>query len=453
MNPTRTILIGALLAGPVVLWACGAGNVESGGAEGVTETPDGAKCSEEICDGKDNDCDGQIDEGFDLDGDGFRTCEGDCNDNDPNVNPNATEVKNGIDDDCDGKVDINIVGEDQDGDGYPYPADCNDSEPLVGPGAIEVAGDGVDNNCDGKVDEAAPDCAAGATTAAASIGVCTEWLVPNSVAAGTANADGSIPMNTQTVTLPDGRVFLPQKGTYAVGMPASQKIVGSFGQSWKPQKGSKMLLLSTGVARDNVGTGDVYLPQQGTQMTNYKTRHPLGGVARCKNGFGFSRNDPDVHDSSELRLQLKAPQNAKSLRFNFAFFSAEFPEYVGSQFNDRFVASIDSKQFKGNVSFDKLGREVSINSAFFEVCTGPGCSKPVSELNGTGYELLDQSRIPMGGGTGWLSTVTPVTPGETLNLRLVVFDECDQIYDSAVLIDGFEWDVQAVEGPTTDFLR
>jgi hypothetical protein len=80
----------------------------------------------EFCDGQDNNCDGAIDEGLstfqyyiDTDGDGFgdpnnslTDCDipdgytldnTDCDDSDPNINPNAIdEDSNGIDENCDG---------------------------------------------------------------------------------------------------------------------------------------------------------------------------------------------------------------------------------------------------------------------------------------------------------------------------------------------------------------
>jgi hypothetical protein len=108
----------------------------------------------ERCDGKDNDCDGAIDEGFDEDGDGFQPCGDlvDCNDSDPLVYPGAEERCNGLDDDCDGLADNGAGGAgDADGDGVSAcDGDCDDTDANVYPGAPELC-DGVDTNCDGTL--------------------------------------------------------------------------------------------------------------------------------------------------------------------------------------------------------------------------------------------------------------------------------------------------------------
>ncbi len=116
--------------------------------------------AKEICNGKDDDCDGRIDEDFDRDGDGWPTCAvgtrpADCDDDMPTVHPGATEICNGKDDDCDGEID---EGFDQDRDGFyacprdGRPADCDDTDPKVNPAAPEVC-NGKDDDCDGKIDE------------------------------------------------------------------------------------------------------------------------------------------------------------------------------------------------------------------------------------------------------------------------------------------------------------
>ncbi|MBU7001912.1 MAG: CHAT domain-containing protein [Theionarchaea archaeon] len=105
----------------------------------------------ELCDGKDNDCDGAVDEDFDKDGDGYTTCGGDCNDNDASVYPGATELDDGKDNDCDGLTDEGLA-EDKDHDGYSLPSDCDDNDASVHPGATELC-DKKDNDCDGTVDD------------------------------------------------------------------------------------------------------------------------------------------------------------------------------------------------------------------------------------------------------------------------------------------------------------
>ena len=113
---------------------------------------------DEACNGIDDDCDGTVDEGFDADGDGYKTCgdEPDCDDSDPNVHPGAVEIcEDGIDNDCSGG-DAECGCVDADNDGYQDAAcggqDCDDTNPDIHPDARETCDD-IDNNCNGEVDE------------------------------------------------------------------------------------------------------------------------------------------------------------------------------------------------------------------------------------------------------------------------------------------------------------
>jgi hypothetical protein len=101
----------------------------------------------EVCDDVDNDCDGQIDEGFDQDGDGVKTCAGDCNDSNAAIKPGATEVCDGVDNNCNGQTD---EGFDQDNDGWTTcGGDCNDWNPYVHPYANPCPQEYYDKNCNG----------------------------------------------------------------------------------------------------------------------------------------------------------------------------------------------------------------------------------------------------------------------------------------------------------------
>ncbi len=83
----------------------------------------------------------------DLDGDGF-TANEDCDDLDPEVNSEASEIPNNdVDEDCDG---IALII-DEDGDGFNSDEDCDDSDPEVNSGASEIPNNDTDENCDGEV--------------------------------------------------------------------------------------------------------------------------------------------------------------------------------------------------------------------------------------------------------------------------------------------------------------
>ena len=153
----------------------------------------------ELCDRVDNDCDGTTDEGADpvdwyrdMDGDGFGTgpvvatrCDvlaghaprdGDCNDDDSSIHPDATEVCEGsVDEDCDTMVDEGLLGTfyrdaDMDGAGDPDEStmacaapggfvdntnDCDDTDPENYTGNAERC-DFADNDCDIAIDETLP---------------------------------------------------------------------------------------------------------------------------------------------------------------------------------------------------------------------------------------------------------------------------------------------------------
>jgi len=82
---------------------------------------------------------------IDVDGDGFAN-DVDCDDSNPNVNPDQTETAyNGIDDDCDPTT----LDDDLDQDGFLLTDDCDDENADINPDAVDIPNNGIDEDCDG----------------------------------------------------------------------------------------------------------------------------------------------------------------------------------------------------------------------------------------------------------------------------------------------------------------
>ncbi len=186
------------------------------------------------------------------------------------------------------------------------------------------------------------------------------------------------------------------------GDDTASSVMNGFGNI-APRKNSTFAVLSTGIANTTDTDTD------------------------------FDPNGPDG-DSTTLTLNFTVPAGMNSLLFNFYFLSREYPDFVGSLYNDTFTATINgsSKVANGtNFAKDPNGQVIDINSVTFAI-TGKN-----NDLLGTAFE--DH------GGTGWVMAGAPVAPGDVVTLTFNVKDLEDGIYNSTVLLDNFRFDQGSVE--------
>lgn len=378
------------------------------------------------------------------------------------VTPVTEVCSNNLDDDCNGvKDDV----ADTDGDGWTRcNGDCCEttsqcgSPKQVNPGAIEVQGDNVDNNCNNSTDENPyTTCSTGTSfTTDVSAAKALSMLNAMEICQVSQNGSWGIVSGTPALTRasgsssPDYRQvgIIQQLGT------ASSNV---------PQAGNNMAMLSSGRARD-ANDPD---PNNTHSFTYYGDGAPSDFIAAHANALPSTRpgcpNGSSVNDGTALRVQLKVPTNANSFSFKFRFFSQEYWYYTCTEYNDFFVALLNSQWTPGagqtaipadkNISFDSNGSYISVNSvSFFTTCcqakSGYACPDGNAALAGTGFYESPWNDVG-GGATRWLTTTSPVKPGETITLRFVIWDTSDQLLDSSVLLDNFRWSATPSNGPIT----
>ena len=146
-------------------------------------------------------------------------------------------------------------------------------------------------------------------------------------------------------------------------------------------------------------------------------------------GTGGGRGDT-AFDVSTLRVDVNVPAGASCLSLDYRFLSEEFPEFVGSDFNDAFIAEVDATTWSAN------GAVVTAPNDFATDTGGEGVN-----VNGVGpvaVNAAEASDTTYDAATGLVTTKTPITPGNHA-IYLSIFDQSDNIYDSAVFLDNLRF--------------
>jgi uncharacterized repeat protein (TIGR01451 family) len=188
-----------------------------------------------------------------------------------------------------------------------------------------------------------------------------------------------------------------------------------------PTGGSTFAIFSTGRADLVVATSNGLDP--GSERGNWF----LGGQ------YGNPR------DEVNLQLTLLVPQYMHYLYYDCQFFTVEYPDYIGTQYNDQLTITVNSPS-KGVSSYI-----INVNGGDF-VLNGRDTA-----LLGTGYNLFAQSNDPAGvdwlqttpnskgvdaGATALIGRQHPVSPGEIITLTIDVTDVGDNQFDSMAFFDS-----------------
>jgi hypothetical protein len=124
-----------------------------------------------------------------------------------------------------------------------------------------------------------------------------------------------------------------------------------------------------------------------------------------------------IGDTATLNLNIPVPKGAKSIGFNFTFLSEEYPEYVGSVYNDFFSARLNGKEIAKDIN----NKPIDVNSNFFSKTLIP----KGTFFDGQTPPLNVRAAVPNG--------------ASSVALQLSVGDVGDGVYDSAAFVSNIKY--------------
>ncbi len=189
----------------------------------------------------------------------------------------------------------------------------------------------------------------------------------------------------------------------------------------QPTHGQTFALLSTGIAGSPIVTTDAANPGD-------------------ERGTWFTKQNTNPRDSATLIMVLKVPMYMHYLYYDVQFFSSEYPEFVGSKFNDDLTITVNSPS-KGisTYTFD-------VNSGYFVLNSnnipGTGFNIFAQSGNPADVDIVDKTPRNPGADAGASSLIvegSPVSPNEEITVTIKIEDVGDNQFDSAAFIDNFRF--------------
>lgn len=210
--------------------------------------------------------------------------------------------------------------------------------------------------------------------------------------------------------------------------------IGSFNATGTNLGITSGIVMTTGTIYNN-GNG----PQGPNNQKNSGVNNNASGLALLSNLVGGK----STYNASVLQFDFIPYSD--TVKFKYVFGSEEYPEFVGSDFNDVFGFFISGPGISGQQNIAKLvnGTAVTINN----VNNGnPTANPPVSASNsayfisnGDGTQSPYNSSptyIQYDGFTKVLEAVSKVECGKTYHLVIAVADVGDGIYDSGIFLEA-----------------